>query len=308
MRRKGIPGGLGGLIVFINKPEGENGSLYTFDPATGTVSPRIQSQTPAQLDSISIDTVSLSHDRTKIAFMGWTPGDLSTAEVYVMNLDGTGLTAITNNDGVDGHPAWSPDDSQLLHATYHDVDRAHIMLVNADGSGIPRDLTAANGAPAGTEENDPDWLPDGRVVFKTSRWTPWSNPDYANELRVAVMDADGSDVHQISFGTDVVDHDPMGDGRSAIFERMNGPYDFALDERSFFIPWDIVEAPLDGSGENVVISNVFVNWLPVFSPDGEYFVYIRSCGYSEARLASRGGTDCGRLIPGFTSINYMDWK
>lgn len=305
--RPALPDDLGGLIVFINKPDGTNGSIYTFNPADGTVSPRIQSANPADLDSLVIDGVSLSHDRTRIAFMGWTPGDIATAEVYTMNLDGTDFIRVTNNDGVDGHPAWSPDDDKLLYITYHDTARSHIITANADGSGAV-DLTAVNGAPPDTEENDPEWLPDGRVLFKTSRWTPWSNPAYENELRVAVMNADGSEVRQISFGADVVDHDAMADSRSAVFERMTKPYDYALDVRSFFIPWDIVEAPLSGRGQKTLIHNVFVNWLPVFAPGGNYFVYIRSGGYSEARLATRRGADLGRFIPGYTWLQYLDWK
>ncbi len=60
-----IPSGLTGLIAFISDHEaGSNGDIYTFDPATGKVN-RL-----TNLPNFFKDNISLSHDRTRIAFHG----------------------------------------------------------------------------------------------------------------------------------------------------------------------------------------------------------------------------------------------
>ena len=41
-------------------------------------------------------------------------------EVYRVNLDGTGLTRLTDNGANDGLPVWSPDGSSIAFASNHD--------------------------------------------------------------------------------------------------------------------------------------------------------------------------------------------
>lgn len=47
----------------------------------------------------------MESDGTRIAFASNKDGDY---EIYVMNADGSGVVALTNNSGFDGWPAWSP--------------------------------------------------------------------------------------------------------------------------------------------------------------------------------------------------------
>ena len=49
-----------------------------------------------------------SPDGTKLAFETTANGDLSS-EIYTVNVDGTGLTNLTNDPADDIHPVWSPD-------------------------------------------------------------------------------------------------------------------------------------------------------------------------------------------------------
>jgi TolB protein len=48
-------------------------------------------------------TPSFSPDGTKIAFTSLRSGN---AEVYTMNLDGSGILQVTNNPASDGNPSW----------------------------------------------------------------------------------------------------------------------------------------------------------------------------------------------------------
>jgi hypothetical protein len=52
----------------------------------------------------------------------------------------------------------------------------------------------------------------------------------------------------------------------------------------------------------------WVNWLPVHDPSGQYLVYLKSVGYTDARLMTKDGRDLGRRIPDDTKVRYIDWK
>jgi hypothetical protein len=285
------PSNLTGLIVFISDDEETNGEIYSFDPATDLVT-RV-----TNLPGLFKDNASLSHDRTRIAFHGSPDrNDYSAYEIYTVNIDGTNLTQLTSNAILDGHPGWSPDDSHIVYASFRNPGRASLVVMTDSGVEIG-ELT-----PAGADDNDPDFLPDGRIVFKTDRFS--TSP----ELRIAVMNADGSRVVQVTDVDGVSDHDPVGDRTFAVFERFNKGTNYATDVEAMFTPWDLVEARLDGSGEETLLSDGWVNWLPVYDPSGGYICYLKNSGYTAAYLMSRNGKDFGRLIPDITRIRYIDWK
>ncbi len=77
-----------------------------------------------------------------------------------------------------------------------------------------------NLTPQGIEDHDVDYLPDGRIVFKTNHWS--SSPQFLT----GIMNEDGINVQQLSFASNVSDHDQFGNDEAIIFERfpyMKGP-------------------------------------------------------------------------------------
>jgi hypothetical protein len=103
--------------------------------------------------------------------------------LFVVNADGTGESMLTV-DGFAGdarHPSWSPDGSRLAFECGVNTVRA-ICVVNADGSGFAQLTTLASLAYA------PSWSPDGLHIAFTQAGM------------VAVMNADGSDVHVLAAG------------------------------------------------------------------------------------------------------------
>jgi len=78
--------------------------------------------------------------------------------LHTMNVDGTGLTSLGNEDG-SGPADWSPDGTRIAYGSYW--DGMDIRIRNADGSGRVG-LTTDE-----TQEDSPSWSPDGQwLVFE----------------------------------------------------------------------------------------------------------------------------------------------
>lgn len=86
-------------------------------------------QTPEQLTEHPEDTAPASYG-SRVAFMSSRDGDW---EIYIMNLDGTGLKQLTNNADTDGLPAWSPDGKTLAFVS-NKGGRWAIWAMSPDGS------------------------------------------------------------------------------------------------------------------------------------------------------------------------------
>jgi len=239
------PDTLTGLITFTSTHEDARGEIYTFDPATDTV-------TRVTRNDFFEENVSLSHDRTRIAFHGAPErDDYSHYEIYTINADGTSLKQLTDNGFLDGHPGWSPDDTLMAYSSFRRSARASIIVMTAGGAEVA-DLT-----PPEYDDNDADFLPDGRIVFKTNRFSTLP------ELRIAVMDEDGGNVQQLTGVSGVVDHDPMGNDTGVVFERLMAPLSYTDDIEALFTPWNIIEVNLADKAEQTLVSDTWINWLPV---------------------------------------------
>ena len=292
-----IPSNLTGIIAFISDHENPLGELYTFDPATKVVT-RVTHTTGLYLDGVS-----LSHDRKRLAvFAAPTSADFANYEIYTVNVDGSNATRLTTNVILDGHPAWSLDDSTIVYASFRNGWQASLVTMTSATGGNEKILSYVTSTTA--NDNDPDWLPDGRIIFKTDRF----NPSLPDQVRIAVMNTDGSMVTQFTNAIGTSDHDPTATSTTVVFERFMRDTNYSTDPWAIYSPWNIIEARIDGTGERTLLADGWVNWLPVHDPTGQYLVYLKSVGYTDARLMSKDGRDLGRLIPGITRIRYIDWK
>ena len=107
-----------------------------------------------------------SPDGQKIAFNAGFSGSFGVMKpdtgIYVINVDGSGLTKIT---GDAGSPSWSPDSKQIVFISTRDSEgKPRIWVMNADGSN-PKKLPN-NQNDNGFEGGEPAWSPDGnRILF-----------------------------------------------------------------------------------------------------------------------------------------------
>ena len=71
----------------------------------------------------------------EFAFTSNRDGD--DGEIYLMNVDGSGVLRLTDNDYEDAVGTWSPDGSRIVFRSIRDGDYG-IYVMNADGSGAVR--------------------------------------------------------------------------------------------------------------------------------------------------------------------------
>ena len=120
-------------------------------------------------------SAAVSPDGRRVAMVLSRSGD---PNIWVCNIDGSGLRQLTHTHADDSCPCWSPDGRWICYATkIH--SRRRLAKISADG-GEPEALSTS-GTPDPTE---PDWSPDGKWIAFCSQ-----SGDYFN---ICVMRADGS--------------------------------------------------------------------------------------------------------------------
>ena len=157
-----------------------------------------------------------------LAFVSERDGN---SEIYVMNVDGTGLLRLTNDAGRDTDPAWSPDGKRIAFAS----DRAgssDIYVMNADGSNlVRRTQTGSSEAPA--------WSPDGsKIAFSSLR---------DGQFGIYVMSVDGDWANPTRVGYD------RGWNAHPAWSPDGGQIAFVSDWRAFDFLFDVYVMNADGS-------------------------------------------------------------
>jgi Tol biopolymer transport system component/serine/threonine protein kinase len=224
-------------------------------------------------------------------------------EIYVMNIDGTGLQQVTNLEEGACQPNWSPDGQRLVFISPCDGNQEYyqdsaLYIINVDGSNMNPLSTTPGG------DFDPDWSPDGnKIVFTSTRkggrpqiyvmdlrtkettilsdeysrdWQPVWSPDGTKiafitnrkgPYQVWIMDADGKNQELFSHSINGNDTHPAWspDGKLLLFTQIESQGDIPR----------LVVAPLEDAG----MREYKLNRDPIpmregrYSPDGFWIAF-----------------------------------
>ncbi len=220
----------------------------------------------------------------KIAFTSEWDG---YPEIYVINVDGSGLIKLANNITPNFNPAWSPDGKKIAFGS-NDNDTASIYIMNADGSDPVKlidtkeislydqanvDLRFAVGCCSTT------WSPDGKkIVFRIVHYIgccAWHSNSY-------VINADGSNLINISAYESFSDPVWSPDSQKIAFEgNCRGP--------------GICVMNADGTNLINLTPNKRTGG-PVWSPDGKKIAFAADWGgNSEIYVMNADGTNLVRI-------------
>ncbi|MGH2630631.1 MAG: TolB family protein [Actinomycetota bacterium] len=232
---------------------------------------------PRSITSLGPTDLRVSDDGAKLAFVG------GGAQIYVANIDGTGVRQLTQTDAVVKDPHWSPDGSRIVFTA---SGRVYIVDVSTRVvTPLTRDLGLVW---------EPNFSADGRtIVFTvapaTSDWkwlALWSVP------------ADRGRPHELMTKAALGTHSP--DGRTIAFLCVALPGDGHV----WIDPQRLLLADADGSDRRGLLASdhegecggggEFWSWTfeqPDWSPDGR-------------RIAFADGV--GSFVPGSSKVRIVN--
>jgi Tol biopolymer transport system component len=140
------------------------------------------------------DDADWSPDGQRIVFTSHKVSDnqinSKTAEIYVMNADGTGRVALTNNTEEERGPAWSPDGTRIVYNCRKGSNGTfEICVMSADGTNQVRLTNNTVNDATGT------WSPDGQQIVWHRNPT---FPPTPGEFELFMINADGTGETQLT--------------------------------------------------------------------------------------------------------------
>ena len=195
----------------------------------------------------------------------------TTYDIFASNLDGSDLHQLTDTDGYDAEATFSPVGDRIVFTSARDGD-LDLYSMAPDGSDVRR-LTDRLGYDGGAF-----YSPDGSKIIWRAHYPEAGQEaeDYLEllrqgllrpgELDIWVMDADGSNPHQV---TDI--------GGASFAPFWHPDSDKVLFSSNFEDPsgrdFEIYMVNLDGTGLTRITESEGFDGFPVFSPDGRYLVF-----------------------------------
>jgi Tol biopolymer transport system component len=232
---------------------GEASELYRLDISHAGAAPvRILPGKPAS-------GATASPDGTRIVYAAYVGEHL---QLFAANIDGTGVTRLTENSVDDDEPAWSPDGTRIAFRRWDLTPdgESDIWVMNADGTDA-RNLTGDQGR---TNQLGLAWSPrlaDGsyRIVYTSQT----NEPD--GQAHLFTMAADGTDKRQITTG-DVWDDEPAWspDGATLAFVRYT---------RTGYAGLHLMDAAGGNERRLMPATLAFAQFAPAWSPDGKLIAF-----------------------------------
>jgi TolB protein len=242
--------------------------------------------------------------------VAWSPDSQSVVysmggSLWRQNISGTSATQLTDGDGYDYQPDWSPDGKFIVFTSYQ-KDALELWLLEV-GSGVVKQLT--NGGAVNVE---PRWSPDGKkLVFVSTA--------YHKRFHIFVADFRDGTLANIAHLT--------GETKSALPRYYYSAFDMEISpvwsrdgQEILFVSnrghiygtggfWRMKAQP---GAEAREIHYEETNWKarPDFSPDGSRMVYSSYLGRSWHQIwtMSANGSDAFPLTYGDYDVTNLRWS
>jgi len=208
---------------------------------------------------------------------------------HIFVTHGRRLVQLTNADGSDLAPAWSPDHRQIAFQSDRDGNW-EIYVMNADGSGLRR-LTDDD-----AEDGEPSWSPDGKRIA------------FVRDGRLFTIDPQGGHARSLGLEAKWPTWSPLprsgGDERLALSP--NGrlvALDCTLGDH-----WHICVRDRNGRALRILTPHSSDAFAPAWSPDGKRIAFISDRDGPDQLFVMRAdGTGAVRLTSGPAEKDTPAW-
>jgi Tol biopolymer transport system component len=242
----------------------------------------------------------VSPDGRRVAFASDTTG---SDEIYVANLDGTGLDQVTEGSADVGEPHLSPSGEEVAYWTLDESAVRNIYVTDL-ATGRTRRLTRGS-----SDVWALDWSPDGRSILYTA--TVVVEPDvegffFPNTPRyqLRAVDVRTREIEGVAGGPKMLAYDGTWTANGILFVRGRG----LTADRADRVDLALL-APQGGGPQSVAriaIDDLEHVWSPRVSPDGATIAYVRIFEGREHVFLVDPATGRSRALrPGF-QISWVD--
>ncbi len=210
-------------------------------------------------------------------------GDVESAEIGLMRLDGSEAHLLTSNEAIDIAPSWAPDGKHILFASDRDSEDEEkvfldLYVMDLEGENITQIYPTPD-----IIETDTSWT-DDTIVFVYYDPEEEVQSLWRMACSVEALDACGEELRPLTaptfektseVGYVFGDFEPKvsPDGETVVFYRhLNEDWsigNFPIGD------WDIYTIPLDGEpgDETLITEGDEADVMPVWSPDGEQLAF-----------------------------------
>ncbi|MGB5530683.1 MAG: hypothetical protein WBQ32_12010 [Ignavibacteriaceae bacterium] len=239
--------------------------------------------------SIGLNHHDISPDGSRFACVGYMDAGFNTWSIHVFNIDGTGITRLTNTSNVmDSEPAWSPDGTQIAFTRLsQNFVREELWIMNSDGS---------NQHYIGVEGFAAKWSSDGSRFIYSSKST--------GNYEIYTCQINGTDIQQLT-NTVVDEWFPVWSPDDSLIAYNAYPSgDFSSSE--------IYVMNSNGTKITRLTNNNVSDSYPRWSPDGLFISFTMDLSNQqwEVFIMNMDGTNLRRVTnspSGITAINAV-WR